>query len=389
MNELTSCRLIQPIATAMLPQLPPRASWGLAGVGLFVGLGLVGIPLAVRRLRERSSPVAPAPQPFSRSTWALVALGLVIIAGIVLNMTAPVGGWLTQGGQPILLLEGVSLWPIIFLRLATLFLCIWLLLYSLDKLDANMREIEQELHLGEFRREVKSGWTELTSEWGLRTKLAFYFGYDPRTLRATEVTFLAQVFLSRAGLAPPWSRVGGRRRRARALGLSCPHLRHFTSSSRDYTSAFFYHFVTIVLFVSTLVLIFFVADATWLCWRLTRDIRPETVFWPDQALQNFSQRFGLRRKTLADCLDLLFVARRSKCITALLYRPLPDSRFDRYFHQPVLVLQPRPQHPGRPDHGGGGSHRHRLRGGVAALGRGDPGGGASPTYRAADPGQRK
>ena len=46
---------------------------------------------------------------------------------------------------------------LIFLRLATLFLCIWLLLYSLDKLDANMKEIEQELHLGEFRREVEFG----------------------------------------------------------------------------------------------------------------------------------------------------------------------------------------------------------------------------------------
>ena len=202
MNELTSCRLIQPVATAMLPQLPPRASWGLASVGLFVGLGLVGIPLAVRRLRERSSPVAPAPQPFSRSTWALVALGLVIIAGIVLNMTAPVGDWLTQGGQPILLLEGVSLWPIIFLRLATLFLCIWLLLYSLDKLDANMKEIEQELHLGEFRREVEFGWTELTSEWGLRTKLAFYFGYDPPDLRATRSHVSGASIFIAGGLGP-------------------------------------------------------------------------------------------------------------------------------------------------------------------------------------------
>ena len=230
MNELTSCRLIQPVATAMLPQLPPRASWGLASVGLFVGLGLVGIPLAVREPRERSSPVAPAPQPFSRSTWALVALGLVIIADI-LNMTAPVGDWLTQGGQPILLLEGVSLWPIIFLRLATLFLCIWLLLYSLDKLDANMKEIEQELHLGELPSRGRV-WLD-RADFGVRApnKARLLFRLRSAGLcERPEVTFLAQVFLSRAGLAPPWSCVGGRRRRARALGLSCPHLRHFTSS---------------------------------------------------------------------------------------------------------------------------------------------------------------
>jgi hypothetical protein len=322
MNEMTSCRLIHPVATAMLPQLPPRASWGLASVGLFVGLGLVGIPLAVRRLRERSSPVAPAPQPFSRSTWALVALGLVIIAGIVLIVTAPVGDWLTQGGQPILLLEGVSLWPIIFLRLATLFLCIWLLLYSLDKLDANMKQIEQELHLGEIRREVENGWTGLTSKWGLRTKLAFYFGYDPPDSASDPKSRFWRKYFYRGRAWPRLGRVSAGVIVVLALwGFLALIFGTPQAPTRDYTSAFFYHSVTIVLFVSTLVLIFFVADATWLCWRLTRDIRPETVFWPDRTLQNFSQRFGLRRKALADCLDLLFVARRSRCITGLLYGP--------------------------------------------------------------------
>jgi hypothetical protein len=73
--------------------------------------------------------------------------------------------------------------------------------------------------------------------------------------------------------------------------------------------------------VATLVLIFFVADATWLCWRLTRDIRTPTTIWPERTLQEFSGRYGLPQQVLGDCIDLIFVAKRSKCITNLLYGP--------------------------------------------------------------------
>jgi hypothetical protein len=60
---------------------------------------------------------------------------------------------LTQSGQPIMLMEGISLWPTIFLRLATL-LCIWLLLYSLDALADNMKQIENYLYLKQTRDEL-------------------------------------------------------------------------------------------------------------------------------------------------------------------------------------------------------------------------------------------
>ena len=154
------------------------------------------------------------------------------------------------------------------MRLATLFLCIWLLLYSLDKLDANMKEIEQELHLGEFRREVETRWTELTSKWGLRTKLAFYFGYDPPVSASDPKSRFWCKYFYRGRAWPRLGRVSAGVVVVLALwGFLALIFGTSQAPTRDYTSAFFYHSVTIVLFVSTLVLIFFVADATGLCWR--------------------------------------------------------------------------------------------------------------------------
>jgi hypothetical protein len=342
-DELTSCRLIQPVATPMWPRFSSHASLGLAGIGLCVGLGLVGIPLAIRRLRKETPDVgAPAtsktPAPFSLSTWALVALGLVIIVGVVLIVATPVEDWLTQGGQPMLLLEGISLWPAILLRLATLLLCIWLLLYSLDKLNANMAQIERELHLEQKRDEAKDGWAGLPKEWSFWTKLAYSFGYDPPNAAGDDMSCFWRKYFYRGRLGPRLGRVLiGVVAVLGFWGVLVLIFGNAHAPTRDYVSVLLYHGVTIVLFIFTLTLIFFVGDATWLCWRLARDIRPETVFWPPRTLEEFSQRYGLLQEALADCLDLLFLARRSKCITTLLYGPFLIIALIVVSHSPLLA----------------------------------------------------
>ena len=249
-------------------------------------------------------------------------------------MTTPVGGWLTQGGQPILLLEGISLWPTIFLRLATLVLCIWLIVYSLDRLAANMRQIEQEMHLGKTREDADAGLLAPPTKWSFFKKLAYWFGYDPPEPKGDDVhasgggtsiggawACLARVLAGVVVVLALWGVL--------VLIFGNPH------TLPGIHSAWAYHAVTLVLFVCTLVLIFFVADATWLCWRLTRDIRPATVFWPEQTLQDFSRRLSLPTEALADCLDLLFLARRSRCITALLYGPFLIIALIVISHSPI------------------------------------------------------
>jgi hypothetical protein len=48
-------------------------------------------------------------------------------------------------------------------------------------------------------------------------------------------------------------------------------------------------------------------------------------------------RYGLPQKVLGDCIDLIFVAKRSKCITTLLYGPFLIIALIVVSHGPVLV----------------------------------------------------
>jgi hypothetical protein len=329
-KDMMNCGLIHPIATAMLPQLS-RHSWQtLVAVGLLVGFALVLIPLIVRMRGQRArdgidvlSSAANDGRPlFTLSTWAVVALGLAIILGIALAAAAPLGAWLTQGGQPMLLLEGISLWPTIFLRLATLLLCIWLLLYSLDHLDANMRQIEHDLHLDEPRDAMRAVWPALLAEGPLWIRLLRFFGYQlPDTAGNDVWTFWCKYFYQGRPVARFCRVAAGVAVVLLLWGFLVLIFGNPHAPARGETSASFYHSITFVLFVFTLALIFFVADATWLCWRLTRDIRTPTVLWPTRTLQEFSRRYHLSEGALADCIDLMFVARRSKCINTLLYGP--------------------------------------------------------------------
>jgi hypothetical protein len=336
-NELTNCRLVQPVATAMLPQLSTRTTRGLAGVGLLVGLSLVCIP-GFRLVRRRDQGSTPSCPPFALSTAGLVVLGVVTIVGVVFVMAAPVGGWLTQGGQPIMLLEGISLWPTIFLRVATLLLCLWLLLYSLDALADNMKQIEDELHLKDMRKVLEDEETALFASGRRLTWLARRFGYRlPDVPGDVVLTFWRKYFYLGRLEARIIRVVAGVLAMLVLWCILVLIFRNPHAPTRGDISAVSYAAVTVPLFVATLALIFFVADATWLGWRLTREIRTPTIVWPEKTLQEFSTRYGLPKDVVADCIDLLFVARRSKCINTLLYGPFLIVALIVVSHSPVLA----------------------------------------------------
>jgi hypothetical protein len=244
------------------------------------------------------------------------------------------GGRLTQSGQPIMLLEGISLWPTIFLRLATLLLCIWLLLFSLDELADNMKQIEDYLHLKQTHDHLDAA---LATGRPL-TRLARRCGYRLPNVAEDHVLTFWRKYFYRGRLEARIVRVLAG---LVAMGvLWCILVLIFgnpRAPTRGDISAVFYYAVTPLLFVATLALIFFVADATWLGWRLTRDIRTPTIVWPARTLQEFSRQYGLPRDVVGDCIDLIFVARRSKCITALLYGPFLIIALIVVSHSPVLA----------------------------------------------------
>jgi hypothetical protein len=79
--------------------------------------------------------------------------------------------------------------------------------------------------------------------------------------------------------------------------------------------------VTGMLALATWFLIFSVADTTLLTWRVVKGFRTETGIWPEKTLQQFSRRLGLPKDIVDDWIDLVFVSKRTKCITTFIYYP--------------------------------------------------------------------
>jgi len=73
--------------------------------------------------------------------------------------------------------------------------------------------------------------------------------------------------------------------------------------------------------------VFFVVDATVLCVRFVNglralhDERRHEVNWPDTTLHAFGSKLWIPTPFLEDWIDLQFIARRTRCVTALIYYP--------------------------------------------------------------------
>jgi hypothetical protein len=349
-DDPLKCRLIQPIATAMVPQVGAHSRLALVAVGL--GLVLC-IPLSFRPLRRGAwhgidgylSGADSGRRLLGRGLVTLASLGaVVLLLGLALHLASPpLAEWLTRGGQPMTLLEGISVWPTILLRLVTLLLCIRLLMFSLQKLYKNMNKIEQDLHLGPTRQRVEEQWAGLVAggpPW-VRFARRWFGSHLPHVagIRPGEDVspFWLRYFCQERGMARFGRVLAGV---AVMLVLWIILSEIFGSSrapTRGDTSFVLYHIVTFALVMSTLVLIFFVADATWLCWRLTRDCRAETAIWPAATLQEFSNRFRLPAQYLDDWIDLIFVSKRTKCINTLLYWPFLIIALIVVSHSPLLA----------------------------------------------------
>jgi hypothetical protein len=223
-------------------------------------------------------------------------------------------------------LEGISVWPTIFLRLATLLLCIWLLVRAWQRLEKNFGKIAQDLHLAQTWQDVAAERPGIVGGGSPWIRLARRFGYRLPDDGAGEGGNVAR-FWRRYIYQGRWvARIG---RAAAGVAIMAvlwvilvlifghPH-----EPTRGLTSFLAYKTVTLALSLALLILIFFVADATWLCWKIIKAFRTETaVVWPPRTLQEFSGRFDLPKPFLDDWIDLVFVSKRTKCITTLCYYP--------------------------------------------------------------------
>ena len=240
-------------------------------------------------------------------------------------------------GKPISLTEGISIWPTEAIHLLTLLLCVYLVFRGWTALARNLDEISRALHLGTTRRRLVAAQLREDRKLAWWQRLVNIFSCRPPAPRHDAVAPVPpDSRMSAAALAFWQIYIVQNRSSARFIrSLACvlvvlvfgwlviqafgePH----GAPMRGQVSADAHMLLAGGAVVVLNFLVFYVADATLFSVRFARDLRALHANWPERSISYFEKRLGKLPPALLDhWIDLQFVARRTKCVTGLIYYP--------------------------------------------------------------------
>ena len=330
-KQALDCKEIHAVATPAFRFVSAPLAVALS----VLALGVAYYPFRRRVWGEIDSFMKPA-----KGYRELALLGLMIIivlaAGIFLLAVAIYGcwpwlaDWMTRDGQPLILLDGISIWPTIFLRALLLILCVCLIFRGYRILNENIEKIFQDLNLVETRQHVEAERNKIVGKTPPWIQFVSHFWYRlPSDREVVESGRLPDAVFRfwRMYIYQGYPRARLYRASAGvvAIGLVWYFL-YYTFDipplpARGEMSQAAYIVVTGVLVTATWFLIFSVADTTLLTWRVVKAFRTETGVWPEKTLRQYSDRLGLPADIVDDWIDLVFVSKRTKCITTFIYYP--------------------------------------------------------------------
>lgn len=322
--DLCSCQSIQP------PAAPAQASFATIGWSLLaLTLLVTGLLLmdSVRRLPAdawkflRGLPPDPGHESYlwSRSLFCAGLLMLVLIVTVALGRALYES--LTGGGEPLLLLEGVSVWPTELVRYAAFLLSILFLVSAMQRVRESDLQIRnqfaigpagaglrlRDILLGRFEGMLHAdGSVDIARLWSqYRVLGAWYTGL----LRA-GVFVIAFMLLSQSLF--------------RLFGYPNVPVRGEWAFLLDRSVTF----LSVILF---LWLLFYVNDAIRLCDRFIRVLTQDTgpTAWPEPAVRAAQRTLGLGRledmtelrRIVEPWLDMDVIRHRTLAISPLIYLP--------------------------------------------------------------------
>jgi hypothetical protein len=356
-RELGSCAAIHPSRSAMYPE--PAARW-LQGAALLViaGLALLGLAngvwgrvaawLVVARANGTGARLRMVAIPIVLLAVALAFVAYTGIAPLWLGLAK----WLTQdhNGEPIALLQGVSVWPTVLLRLLATALSIWFICRGWRALNANLDEISRTFKWEEPRRILDAQRRLEEASWRPWQRVLRIFSY--RLVGEQG----GQPVQPDTGLTPCAERFWGKymyqgRGSARCWRILLATLTYLAAGvfiigatgavQSPYRGSLTVHVEPVLRYAAVfamLLLIFFVVDATLLCYQLVNalrnklpahdDLGPEVApaercetRWPEPTLNKYAAKLGVDKCYLDDWITMHFVARRTRAVARLVYYP--------------------------------------------------------------------
>lgn len=268
---------------------------------------------------------------FARFGWIAPVAMLVVFLLAVLDNQSP------GEGEPFSWTSGVSAWPTELLRVLTIGLAIGFLLRGEEDLRRNQLELSRRFILPDGDEQRRPCRGNRISEW-LHSAVAVrarnlwreYRWLGQQKKRATRVIFMATIYiLALFAFAKAISDMPPMPIR----GVICNTVNLF--------------FLWIVV-IATIVLNFFVVDATRLCQRFIQNLTNAPTIYPKETRRKF--RGGVDKAAdddLDDWLDMQIIAARSAEVSRLIYYPfitlfllvLARARYwDDWTWQPLLIL---------------------------------------------------
>jgi hypothetical protein len=337
-DDLTLCKSIQPqdppaySAIAFFPQLSLGAVFTVLWV--FCAFKLNAIRSKYRRQTR-----------FDHFVYFLIFVALVLFilaGGVALAIWwrwPSSANWLTHNRDPMVLIQGVSVWPAIYIRVFTLGLTLFFIVDAWRKLDENLRKVSDRLGLGDesslapdrVSRAYRGAFRRLGAFSRFKAVCGFFrfkLSDEPSGCDAVcNVNKIWRRYVIKGQPVARFLRVFGYSVLAFAFTIVLWQLFGvFAMPGRGDLTRQIYEILATLNFGAFLFLVFFVLDATLLCANFVICLANRDTRWPDATKQTFVDRLGLGASSghtaLDDWIDVYFIAQRTNCIAGLIYYPL-------------------------------------------------------------------
>lgn len=344
-KEIGSCKPV--IAPVRPPALRDWDRW-LASVGLAVAATWLSVVTA-----KRDEDVKSLPRAYRLHGLLYFLAVLIFGAAVAVLFWNALAVRLMSGGpgEPVGLLRGIGIWPIVALRLVVTLFCVFLTYRACRVFRDNTAYLETKV-LGS-----KAPSAPTRQDRDTRRLLDPFLAYriDPFVDNSDEshVDEAWKAYISqgrwqlRLGRCALWSAV--------ALLLFAV-AGGFDSSPpvRDYLARYLYNFSLALNFLSASILTLFIFDATALCVSFVEGLGRSQTQWPKQAQINFAERLGVAppgdRNASGDTdkkfglldywIDLVFIEKHTSAVNSLVYYPFLVIALSILAHSAVLAAYP-------------------------------------------------
>jgi hypothetical protein len=239
-------------------------------------------------------------------------------------------------GEPIAVLEGVSVWPTVLLRLLGIIVSVYFIWRAQNSLHKNLVEIASEMKLSladgavtdrhtkeRYRKRIGGVFLSIRD-----TIMSVFFdfslgqsGTDQNASLNVETAWKAYIcqerFCSRFWRASLYTLLMF----LFFMYVLVPMLGHPSTPTRGPIAFNIYMLTTRLDVIFMLFLTFFVFDATCFCLLFVNKLRRAKSEWPNETRGDFKRRLRLQTDLINDWIDLEFVAQRTRCIGWLIYYP--------------------------------------------------------------------